>query len=131
MHRKVLVVDDHVDSVQLLSRVLDHYGCDMEVAYDGQDSIHLLKEQKFDLIILDWHMPQMNGRDTLLMLDKLMREHKLSSETKIPIIIYTGRTEEDLDLPECENIEYTGFINKQQNYAEQVRSFNFIFRSIH
>lgn len=131
MHRKVLVVDDHVDSVQLLSRVLDHYGCDMEVAYDGQDSIHLLKEQKFDLIILDWHMPQMNGRDTLLMLDKLMREHKLSSETKIPIIIYTGRTEEDLDLPECENIEYSGFINKQQNYAEQVRSFNFIFRSIH
>jgi CheY-like chemotaxis protein len=127
---KVLVVDDNVDSVQLMTRLLDHYHCDMTLAFDGQDSIPLLANENFDLVVLDWQMPQMGGRDMLVMMDRLISENKVHKNKKVPVVIFTGRAEKDLDLPDCQSFRYTGFINKRQAYSEMVRSFSSIFKKL-
>ncbi|GEM_PF-1371578 len=128
---RVLVIDDSLDSVKLMSHILDHYKCDVTMAFDGQDAIPLLVNKHFDLVVLDWQMPQMGGRDTLLLMDRLLTERKVHKLRKpIPVVIYTGYTEEELDLPLVRNFTYTGFINKRQAFSSMLRSFNFILRSV-
>lgn len=128
---RVLVIDDSLDSVKLMSHILDHYKCDTTMAFDGQDAIPLLVNRQFDLVILDWQMPQMGGRDTLLMMDRLLTERKIHKIRRpIPVVIYTGHSEEELDLPLVRNFNYMGFINKRQAFSTMMRSFNFILRSI-
>lgn len=128
---RVLVIDDSLDSVKLMSHILDHYKCDVTMAFDGQDAIPLLINRVFDLLILDWQMPQMGGRDTLLMMDRLLTERKVHKIRKpMPVVIYTGHSEEELDLPLVRNFTYLGFINKRQPFSSMMRSFNFILRSI-
>lgn len=128
---KVLVVDDSLDSVQLMSRLLDHYHCSTTMAFDGRDSIPLLVNENFDLVVLDWQMPQMGGREMLLMMDKLISEHKISKNNKkMPVVIYTSKAESELDLPECKSFQYSGFINKNIAYSEMIRSFSFIFKAL-
>ncbi|AHZ84708.1 response regulator [Bdellovibrio bacteriovorus] len=128
---RVLVIDDSLDSVKLMSHILDHYKCDVTMAFDGQDSIPLLANRHFDLVILDWQMPQMGGRDTLLLMDRLLTERKVHKIRRpIPVVIYTGHSEEELDLPLVRNFTYMGFINKRQAFSSMMRSFNFILRSI-
>ncbi|NUN05975.1 MAG: response regulator [Bdellovibrio sp.] len=128
---RVLVIDDSLDSVKLMSHILDHYKCDVTMAFDGQDAIPLLVNKPFDLIVLDWQMPQMGGRDTLMLMDRLLSERKIHKIRRpIPVVIYTGHSEEELDLPLVKHFTYTGFINKRQAFSSMLRSFNFILRSI-
>lgn len=127
---RVLVIDDSLDSVKLMNHILDHYKCDVTMAFDGQDSIPLLVNKNFDLIVLDWQMPQMGGRDTLLLMDRLLSERKVKFKKPTPVVIYTGHSEEELDLPLVKNFTYMGFINKQQPFSSMMRSFNYILRSI-
>lgn len=127
---RVLVIDDNLDSVKLMSHILDHYKCDVTMAFDGQDAIPLLINRQFDLVILDWQMPQMGGRDTLLLMDRLLSEKGVKVRKPIPVVIYTGHSEEELDLPLIKHFAYTGFINKKQSFSSMMRSFNFILRSL-
>ncbi|MEN0059243.1 MAG: response regulator [Bdellovibrio sp.] len=128
---RVLVIDDSLDSVKLMSHILDHYKCDVTMAFDGQDAIPLLANRHFDLVILDWQMPQMGGRDTLLLMDHLLSEKKANKTRRaIPVVIYTGHSEEELELPLVKNFNYTGFINKNQAFSSMMRSFNFILRAL-
>lgn len=128
---RVLVIDDSLDSVKLMSHILDHYKCDVTMAFDGQDAIPLLVNREFDLVILDWQMPQMGGRETLLLMDRLLHESKtLKNRRPIPVVIYTGHTEEELELPLVKHFNYTGYINKRQAFSSMMRSFNFILRAI-
>jgi len=128
---RVLVIDDSLDSVKLMNHILDHYKCDVTMAFDGQDAIPLLANKQYDLVVLDWQMPQMGGRDTLLLMDRLLTEKKVHKLRKpIPVVIYTGHSEEELDLPLVRNFTYQGFINKHQAFSSMMRSFNFILRSI-
>ena len=128
---RVLVIDDSLDSVKLMSHILDHYKCDITMAFDGQDAIPLLVNRHFDLVVLDWSMPQMGGRETLQLMDRLLTEKKIHKiRHPIPVVIYTGFSEEELDLPLVRNFNYMGFVNKRQSFSTMLRSFNSILRAI-
>ncbi len=129
---QVLVIDDSLDSVKIMSHILDHHKCDVTMAFDGQDAIPLLLNKHFDLVILDWQMPQMGGQETLVMMDRLLCERKSYKHRRpTPVAIYTGHTEKELELPLLKNFSYNGFISKQQTYSSMMRSLNFILRTIH
>ena len=128
---RVLVIDDSLDSVKIMNHILDHYKCDVTMAFDGQDAIPLLIGRPFDLVVLDWQMPEMGGRDTLMMMDRLLSEKKIQRLRKpIPVVIYTGYDEEELNLPLVKHFNYIGFVNKRQPYSSMMRSFNFILRAL-
>lgn len=80
--KKVLVVDDE-EVIRLTIRdVLHKYGCDVEVARDGQSAIAMLKQRQYDLIISDIKMPDVSGYDVF----------KASMETRpdCPVMFITG-----------------------------------------
>jgi CheY-like chemotaxis protein len=63
--RRVLIVDDAVSSVKILNRLLVNAGMEVTNAYDGSEGIDRVNqcphETMFDLIIMDFEMPIMNG----------------------------------------------------------------------
>jgi len=57
----ILVVDDHEMIRHLLYEVLSRMGHDVTVACDGVEALNLCQDHEFDLLILDYHMPDMDG----------------------------------------------------------------------
>lgn len=128
---KVLLVDDCLESIRLMSHILDQYKCDITMAFDGEDSIPLLVKEDFDLIILDWQMPLMTGKEMLLMMDRLLNEHRISkNKASTPVVIYSAHDESELEVPKCRHFHYLGFINKQKVYSTMMRDFNYIIRTL-
>ena len=60
--RKVLVVDDEVDILDLVDKILTTQGYHVQTAADGESALVHLAKVRFDLIISDWKMPGLNGQ---------------------------------------------------------------------
>ena len=58
---KVLYVEDNVDARESTLNMLENLFNDITIAIDGQDGLDKFSEGKFDLIISDINMPNMNG----------------------------------------------------------------------
>jgi two-component system response regulator HydG len=66
----ILIVDDDVDLGDSLSDILDTMGFNTTVARSGKEALNIIKAKKFDAIIIDIRMPQMNGVETLHLIKK-------------------------------------------------------------
>lgn len=83
MGKKILIVDDEVDFVNLLRIRLEAGGYSAISAFDGEEGVRLALKEKPDLILLDVMMPKMDGYTALRIL-------KDGDATKnIPVIILT------------------------------------------
>jgi len=82
---KVLVVDDETQIRAVVRLYLENEGYVVEEAVDGKEALNKLREQKFDLLILDLMMPGVDGW-------QVCRE--IRKESDLPIIMLTARGEE-------------------------------------
>ena len=83
--RTVLVVDDNVKIVEVLSAYLEAEGYRAVVAYDGPTAEQLARSERPDIALVDIMLP---GVDGLELTRRLQREHDL------PVILVTARAEE-------------------------------------
>ncbi|MEW6707599.1 MAG: response regulator [Pseudomonadota bacterium] len=60
-HRRILVVDDNRDAADTLAMLLEFLDYEVRTAYDGKEAVDIAAEFQPQLVILDIHMPQMNG----------------------------------------------------------------------
>ena len=58
---RILLVDDEVELTEPLSRVLSREGYSVELAYDGASGSQMALQGGYDLLILDWMLPQITG----------------------------------------------------------------------
>lgn len=79
---KILVVEDEQHQRELYAMELQEEGYDVDQASNGKEAVDMVKSNKYDLVILDIRMPEMDGIEAL---GKI-----LSRDKKIPIIIYTA-----------------------------------------
>ena len=83
---KILIVDDAVDTVELLKKRLRFEGYDTAEAYDGEEALKRVAEYDPDLIILDVLMPKLDGYEVCQRL-------KSDENTKyIPILMLTAKS---------------------------------------
>lgn len=68
--RNILVVDDDPDSQAIIAEALRWEGYHIAVSSNGREALNYLKKDKFDLVILDMNMPDMNGLQILTDLRK-------------------------------------------------------------
>lgn len=87
-NRKVLIVDDCRSWLEILNHLLFSFGLDVTTANSGEEAIELLRENKnrYDLMMIDWNMPNLNGIETCKIIDK---ELQINSEKVILISAYT------------------------------------------
>jgi len=84
---KILIVDDTIDTVELLRKRLRAEGYDTSEAYDGEACLELVGTYNPDLIILDIMMPKLNGYE-------VCQKLKAYEETKyIPVLMLTAKSE--------------------------------------
>ncbi len=62
---KVLVIDDEPSIGALVAEIVESYGHEVTVAYNGRQGLELIKSGVFKMIISDIMMPYINGRDLL------------------------------------------------------------------
>ncbi len=88
MKANILVVDDEKDILELVSYNLKKEGFGISVSTDGEDALRRVKQEKYDLIILDLMLPGIQGME-------LCRILKSSEDTSfVPIIMLTAKNEE-------------------------------------
>ena len=86
MSKRILIVEDEKNIVDILSFNLTKEGYETLEAYDGQAGLQLALEQNPDLILLDLMLPKMDGFDVCRNLRKENRS--------TPVIMLTAREEE-------------------------------------
>ncbi len=85
MKKKILIIEDYNNIVEILTMRLSAMGYAVISAKDGQEGLTLARKEKPDLIVLDVTLPKMNGY-------KISRLLKFDSKYKdIPIIMLTAR----------------------------------------
>ena len=83
----IMIVDDEPKYIEVLKKILDQFGFDLQVAFNGFQVFDLLKESLPDIILLDVLMPGMDGFE-------VCRRLKENKKTRgIPIILMTALTE--------------------------------------
>ena len=61
----ILCVDDEANVVEALSYILTKAGYTVHTALSGVDALNILEEEKIDIAIIDYKMPEMSGIDLL------------------------------------------------------------------
>ena len=82
---KILVVDDEKTLVKGMKFNLENEGYEVECAYDGTSALELAREGRFDLILLDVMMPEMDGLEACM---------KIREFSNVPIIMLTAKSED-------------------------------------
>ncbi len=80
--RKIFVVDDSKDNQMLLQIMLEKYGATIDFAEDGQQAVEQLNNKQFDIVLMDYKMPIMDGF-------KATQNIRLSGNS-VPIILLTA-----------------------------------------
>lgn len=107
---KILIVEDEVNIASFIKRGLQECGYEVTAAYDGEEAWQLIKQERFDLFMLDIIMPKIDG----LQLCKMIRQNLGYS---IPILMVTALGTTD-DIVSGLDAGADDYISKPFSFAE-------------
>jgi len=118
---KILIADDNKAVAMTLQLKLNQEGFETKLVQNGKEAIDLLEKEKFDLLVLDLIMPEMNGFDVL--------ENISQKEIKLPVIVASDLSQvEDFDRVKQlgaidffvkSNMSITEMVEKIKQYLKQ------------
>ncbi len=83
--KRILVVEDNMDTYELVKFILEKSGYETFLAMNGRDGVNAVRKQSPDLIIMDLSMPEMDGWTATHLIKK---DERMSN---IPLIVMTAR----------------------------------------
>ncbi|MFD1020683.1 response regulator transcription factor [Thalassobacillus hwangdonensis] len=78
----VLLVEDESNVAQFVRLELEHEGYEVGVANDGEEAMKAYKEKAWDIILLDWMLPKLDGLEVC---------RRIRKKSDVPIIMLTAR----------------------------------------
>ena len=108
MSKRVLVVDDEKLIVKGIRFSLEQDGMEVECAYDGEEALEKVKENKYDIILLDLMLPKISGLEVC---------QQIREFSQVPIVMLTAKGE---DMDKILGLEYGAddYITKPFNILE-------------
>lgn len=101
---RILVVEDILLNQLLMKTLLDDFGFHREIAENGKVAIEMLKKNEYDIVLMDLHMPVMNGFEATEFIRDVMK-------SDIPIIALTADVT-TVDLTKCKLVGMNDYIAK-------------------
>ena len=120
MSKKIIVAEDSSVIQNLTKKILSQLNYEVSSVKNGQQVIDLLAKNEFDLVLLDIHMPVMDGMECA----KQIRSSDGSNQN-IPIIAITGNAD-NYTMEDFEEAGINAFIPKPLNYdsvVEMVKNY--------
>lgn len=111
--KKVLIVDDEVDFLEMLKLRLEANNYAVVTARDGNDALEKFKKEKPAAVLLDILMPGMDGLDILKKIRK--------DDTKIPVFIITAFSNEER-FRVANKFNASGFIVKTNDLQKEIQN---------
>jgi signal transduction histidine kinase/ActR/RegA family two-component response regulator len=93
---RVLIVEDDKDIRNMMELLLGSRGWQTASAAGGEEALRRLESETFDLVLMDWQMPNMDGREVTL----AIRAREKGTDKHLPIIGITGHARKD-DRQRC------------------------------
>lgn len=119
--KNVLIVDDNVNNRMILRQMLSLHKINSTEAENGIEAIKILSERNnFDVIIMDYHMPYMDGLETI----KKIRENFQAKETLQPIILLYSSSDDEKILKACEEYKVNYKLVKPIKMNDLYQAFN-------
>lgn len=108
MARKVLVVDDEKLIVKGIRFSLEQDGMEVDCAYDGEEALEKVKQNQYDIILLDVMLPKLTGFEVC---------QQIREFSDVPVVMLTAKGE---DMDKILGLEYGAddYITKPFNILE-------------
>ncbi|MEL7587677.1 MAG: response regulator [Prolixibacteraceae bacterium] len=103
--KKLVVVEDSDSVREAIVFALEKSGFEVLTATNGLEAISVLNGAKVDLLLTDYHMPEMNGLE-LIRWVRQKEEYK-----RLPVLVLTTESQRDIII-EAKNAGATGWIYK-------------------
>ncbi len=91
---KILGIDDNEDLLQLCEVVLNSDGHEYTGIDNGKEGLELIRDEKFDVVLLDLSMPDFTGQDVM---DALVKDGIMNKQ-KVVVFTATSPTKKETDL---------------------------------
>ena len=110
---RILAAEDNEFNAQLFVQLLRRHGCEVRLATDGREALRLTEEEKFDVLLLDIHMPELDGFQVALKI----RERERKTGGRLPIVALTARSRQE-DRERCLAVGMDDFLAKPIQAAD-------------
>jgi CheY-like chemotaxis protein len=104
----VLLVEDNAINIKVFDNFLKKFGCDFDVAVNGQEAIEKINENKYDVVFMDVQMPVMGGIEAIELIRK-------DVDKDIPVIALTAAAMKG-DYEQCIASGMNDYLSKPVRY---------------
>ncbi len=108
---KVLIAEDNNINILVIKRFLEKWGISYKIALNGKEAVTLATNEFFDAVLMDLHMPEMDGEDAA----KLIRNSDNNKLNAIPIIALTANASSDTQNKLLNGGLFSNYISKPFN----------------
>jgi two-component system response regulator HydG len=109
---KILIVDDDRTTITVLQEYLNGSGFQVRLAFSGSQALAALKKQKYDILIIDFKLPDIDGVQVV--------EQYFATSSSTAFVFLTGMKKAQIDARIDRRIQYT-VIGKPCRPAELLR----------
>jgi len=106
---RALVVDDSDSWQEVLTYLLHEFGINAQSVSSGKEAAQLVKENRFDLILMDWNMPDLNGIESTKLINSICKN------IKCPKIVMVSAFKDENILNNAKSVGIEHFVSKPVN----------------
>lgn len=122
---RILIVEDDKDLAEVLADKFSYEGAYVEVANDPYEALNQMSEHHFDLVIMDWELPDLTGGETLKQADRNAMLDPLASEQwnmkKTPVVILSAHKARECRTNKNNTYRVISYVSKRQPFANMFK----------
>ena len=121
MSKQILIADDSKSIREVLAFSLTNAGYQVFVARDGIDAMNFFDGRSIDLLLTDYHMPNMNG------LELIEKIREIEAYKHIPVLVLTTESQRSI-IKEAKDSGATGWLLKPFNTDKLIQTLRKVIR---
>lgn len=122
---KVLLAEDNPVNQRVTGQMLSRLGCVVSTANNGQEAVTSVREQRFDLVLMDCHMPVLDGLAACRAIRAWEQE---TGQAPVPVVALSADVMSDRKV-ECEEAGMDGYLSKPIRLNELKRELPAFIRT--
>jgi two-component system chemotaxis response regulator CheY len=121
MAKQILIADDSESIREVLAFSLESAGYQVLLACDGRDALNYFDGRTIDLLLTDYHMPNLNG------LDLIVKVRQIEDYKFLPILVLTTENQTEI-MREAREAGATGWLTKPFNTEKLLQTLRKVIR---